>query len=450
MCPVTTSWSTGDARHGEACSSGGGQLRAGAARMQRAVKVLFVCYGAGHVEMCLPVLRALRNAQPACETVLLALTTAFAVARNAGESPLGYRDFVDGPDGDRALVYGHELLAGHPQHPQVAPEESAAYLGFNFLDWVDAHGEVSAWQRWHASGRQGFLPVQFFAKLLRRIQPDVVVTTNSPRSEQAAIEAAAGLGIPSLSMVDLFALPGDSYLQRRVHATRITVFVEATRVNLMASGVDPARIVVTGNPAMDGLGGLALRRLGRRWLQAKGWEGRHVILWAGDKEPCDVFPPEWAGLGLAQAVQERLVNWAFTRDDVCLAVRYHPNEWHEFSPPALHPRIHWSRPDREPLQPVLMAAGQVVVQGTTVGAQAFVAKKRVVSLRFSPSVIRSGVDYSELGMAAGANSLDEMVSLLEQGVRTVGLYPPVGGSPPSAAAQVAGLVAELAQQGISQ
>ncbi len=435
----------GDARHGEACSSGGGQLRAGAARMQRAVKVLFVCYGAGHVEMCLPVLRALRSAQPACETVLLALTTAFAVARNAGESPLGYRDFVDGPDGDRALAYGHELLAGHPQHPQVAPEESAAYLGFNFLDWVDAHGEVSAWQRWHASGRQGFLPVQFFAKLLRRIQPDVVVTTNSPRSEQAAIEAAAGLGIPSLSMVDLFALPGDPYLQRRVHANLITVLVEFSRANLRAAGVDPGRIAVTGNPALDSLALPSAIEEGWRWRESRGWRrDANVVLWAGHKEPADAQPVAWAGTGLAAAVQQRLMQWVEADNRAHLAVRYHPNEWNQFVPPPSHPRVHWSQPDRELLQPVLMAADTVVVQATTVGMQAHAAGKRLLCLAFSPLVRRTGIDYGALGLGGSVASLDALVPALR---RNAG--PSTGRSRSDvrpAAPQIAAMIVELARR----
>lgn len=419
-----------------------------AARHGEPVKALFVCYGAGHVEMCLPVLRALRRAQPGCETVLLALTTAFSAARAAGESPIGYRDLIAGADGERALAYGRELLAGQRQHPQVAPEESAAYLGLNFLEWVDAHGEAAARKRWDESGRQGFLPVQLFAGLLRRITPDVVVTTNSPRSEQAAIEAASALGIPSLSMVDLFALPGDPFLQRRLHASRITVLAEATRVNLIAAGVEAQRVVVTGNPAFDALTSPDALALGQRWRDAKGWTGRHVVLWAGYKEAADCAPKAWSGTGFGQAVQQRLVDWTLADDDRCLVVRYHPNEWHEFPPLPVHPRLHWSRPDQEPLQDVLMGADQLVVQASTVGAQAFAARKPVVCLRFSPHVRQSGFDYFALGMAQGAQDFDDMVRLLDRGIETGALPRPEVRSRP-AAESVAGIILALGQTGVA-
>jgi hypothetical protein len=411
------------------------------------MKVLFVCYGGGHVEMCLPVLRALRAADPHCETVLLALTTAFSVAREAGESPLGYRDLIQGPRGERALAYGRELSTGQPQHPQVAPEESAAYLGLNFMEWVDAHGEAAARERWNESGRKGFFPVQLFTGLLRRLDPDVVVTTNSPRSEQAAIEAAALLGIPSLSMVDLFALPGDPFLQRRVHASRIAVVAESTRANLVAAGIEPQRVAVTGNPVLDALVLPEAVEAGRRWRAERGWsDAANVVLWAGHKEPADAQPAAWAGTGLGTAVQQRLVQWLETDRDACLAVRYHPNEWNEFAPPSPHPRIHWSRPDQEPLLPVLMAADTVVVQATTVGVQAHAAGKRLLGLVFSPLVRRTGMDYGALGLGEAVVSLDALVPALQREAAPSGRYPAPVARP--AAPRIASMILELARRRI--
>ena len=63
------------------------------------MKVLFTCYGGGHVEMVLPVMRALRAQVPGVEARILALTTAAGVAQRAGEQPLGFRDFCTGERG---------------------------------------------------------------------------------------------------------------------------------------------------------------------------------------------------------------------------------------------------------------------------------------------------------------------------------------------------------------
>lgn len=397
------------------------------------MKVLFVCYGGGHVEMCLPVMRALRALVPGCEARILALTTAAGVARRAGEQPLGFRDFLDD---DRARRYGEQLL-GDQQHPDVAREESLAYLGLNFLEWVQSLGERAAWERWRAMGRQGFRPVERMKRILAQLRPDVVVATNSPRAEQAAIEAARALGIPTLSMVDLFALPGDPYRERTVHADRITVLSEGTKHNLVEAGVDAGRIVVTGNPAFDALSGPQAQEAAQRFRAERGWGDAPVILWAGHLEP-DEDPV------LPQAVQERLVAWTLARDDACLAIRYHPNEWHRFTAPPAHPRLHWSRPDQEGLLPVLAASDVVVVQATTVGAQAHAAGKQVLGLSFSATVLRTGMDYGRLGLGTGVPSLEALPALLEQQLAAVRRGPSAAGPRGRAAEAVAQEIAMLA------
>jgi hypothetical protein len=408
------------------------------------VKVLFVTYGGGHIEMCLPVIKALRECAPASEILLMALTTAHAAARRAGEAPLGYRDFCRLPDDARAFEYGELLLPGN-EHPDVSREESVAYLGQNFVEWIDELGLQTAFERWRAVGRQGFLPFRFFRRVLGKLQPDVVVTTNSPRSEEAAVIAAAGLGIPTLSMLDLFAMPGDPFALRSVAADRITVLSEVAAENLVNAGVPPERIFVTGNPAFDELAGPQAAAQGLEWRRARGWDGKNIVLWAGHLEPLDA-ESQWAGSSLGRAVQERLVQWVSSREDVCLAVRYHPNEWHGFEPPPPHPRIHWSEPGRESLLPVLMAADQVVVQATTVGVQAYTAGKLVVALGFSPLVRRTRMDYANLGMARRADSLDELVELLAQGVQRASAPPPAGAG--RAASAVANHIVALATQNV--
>ena len=406
------------------------------------MKALFVSYGGGHVEMCLPVMRALRALVPGCDARILALTTAAGVARRAGEQPLGYRDFCTGAEGEEALGYGEQLL-GEQQHPDVAREESLAYLGLNFQETVHALGAPAAWEQWRLGGRQAFLPVRFMQRVLRELRPDIVVATNSPRSEQAAIVAAQALGIPSLSMVDLFALPGDPYRERAVHADCITVLSEGTRRNLIDAGVDAGRIVVTGNPAFDALAGPQAREAAARLRAEHGWGERPVVLWAGHMEPEDA-DPRWAGPALGQAVQDLLLHEVLARDDACLAIRYHPNEWHRFTPPAPHARVHWSQPDREGLVPVLAAADVVVVQATTVGAQAHAAGKQVLALSFSPLVQRSGMDYGRLGLGTGVPGLEALPALLAQQLAAVRRDTSAAGPQGGAAQRVAQEIANLA------
>jgi hypothetical protein len=105
--------------------------------------------------------------------------------------------------------------------------------------------------------------------------------------------------------------------------------------------------------------------------------------------------------------------------------------------------VHFSRPDREGLLPVLAAADVVVVQATTVGAQAHAAGKRVLGLGFSPIVQRTGMDYARLGLAADVPELDALLPVLERelaAIRRVG----GAGAQGEAARRVAAEIAQLA------
>lgn len=375
----------------------------------------------------------------------MALTTAGQVARAAGEQPLGYRDFLSLCDEERVRQFGLDLLEGN-QHPAVDIEESVAYLGINFLEWVESKGLEWAKEEWRRAGRRGFMPIGFFKKVLALYQPDAVVATNSPRSEQAAIEAALDRGIPCLTMVDLFALENDPFTKRSRHANRVAVLNSYTKSNLVAAGVQADSIHVTGNPAFDALNDAQALADALQWQKEKGWQGKHIVLWAGHKEPIATSDPADKGTALGQAVQSTLVDWAKSRNEVCLAIRYHPNEWQDFNPPPAHERVHWSSPNDESLLRPLLSAHQVVVQATTVGVQAYAAGKQVVGLGFSPSVEATGMDAQRLAIGRSVESLDALVPALEQGLNGPELDQ-VGNGEPVAAA---GLVARTLMQMIEE
>ena len=71
---------------------------------------------------------------------LLALTLGHKQARRLGLDPRGYRDILHLVDRDAILARGQQLLAGN-SHPDVDDFESQCYLGINYQEWVDAHGD---------------------------------------------------------------------------------------------------------------------------------------------------------------------------------------------------------------------------------------------------------------------------------------------------------------------
>jgi hypothetical protein len=381
------------------------------------MKVLCVTYGGGHVAMMLPVIKALRALHPAAEVTLIALTTGRATAAAAGEKSIGFEELRHLADGPFADLWGAQLAQGNT-HPAVHADETAAYMGVNFWDLVQQHGMDHAHALYEREGRLGFYPIHFFRRVIEQMNPDVVVATNSPRSEQAALDAAMERSIPTLSMIDLFAMDFDPYLRRSRHADCITAMLPQVRDNLVKAGIDPARVVVTGNPAFDSLFDPAQRAAAAQLRRSLGWEGLKIFLWAGIVERLpSALEGIGAGTGFGESVEAAVRAWCAQRRDVAVIVRYHPNEAHHFRVQGAQERVHVSRPLLEPLHPQILASHAVLVTGSTVGVEAATAGVPVLSLESSGS---SGVmSYEKLGVSRGIPSLAELHRCLDEAADSI-------------------------------
>lgn len=380
-------------------------------------RILFVSYGAGHIAMVLPVIRALREHQPEWQIDLLALTTGAHAARAQGFECLGYRDFAAWYDSGQLQRLSQPLLDS-TTHPQVDTDESVAYLGINMHDLVEQFGEAGAVQRYAQMGRWAFMPVRFMTRLLKWLKSDAVVTTNSPRSEQAVIEAARLADIPSVCMVDLFSPRGDPFLTRTHYADALATISALGKRNLMAGGIPAERIHVTGNPAFDSLFDPQHRTAACVDRAALGWRNKKVILWAGHLE---LLPP---GMGQVEdpsefpSLTERMLrDYVARRDDVALIVRYHPNHVAQFrrlmteSDGVAHPRILWSEPTQRHTHRDIHLCDVAVIQATTVGLEAAIAGKSVLSLDHSPS--RHVFPCSAQGVSRGVPSFAALPGALD-------------------------------------
>lgn len=367
-------------------------------------KVLFVCYGSGHVRALLPAARALQATGRAAVQVL-GLTTAASEVRAAGLPLLQFRDFVGPGDAD-ALAQGRKLMADLGE--VVDAEETAAYLGLSHADLVAEVGPVEAASRYARLGRQAFLPRRTLQRILQRVAPDVVVATNAPRAERAAIEAAGTLGIPSLCLVDLFAIDEIRWIGQPGYATRVCVLNAQVRDFVLAAGRRPDEVVVTGNPAFDRLTHEEVAREGAQLRRVRGWEASRVLLWPAQVEPA-VHP--FSGVpgdpSLPDRVLRRLAAWTLAQDDAVLCVRMRPGQ--ESADLPAHPRIVRTGQDW-PLAPLLHAVDLVVTLTSTVGLEGHLAGTRVVQV--VGSIFEEAMPMARFGVADAAVPLDALEGAL--------------------------------------
>ena len=369
-------------------------------------KVLFVCYGSGHVRMVLPLALAL-HAGGRAQVQVLALTTAAAVVQDAGLPQLRFKDFVL-PGDAPALARGRALMASLAE--VVDPEETAAYLGLSYADLEAEVGADEAEARHARDGRQAFLPRRTLTRILRQVRPDLVVATNSPRAERAAIEAAGALGIPAVCVVDLFAVDEVRWIGQPGYARRVCVLNEAVRDFLLAAGRQPHEIVATGNPAFDALHAPGLAQQGAALRAARGWDGKRVLLWPAQVEPAlHPFNGSPGDPTLPDRALQALVGWTLAQPDAVLCVRPRAGQ----ALPALptHERIVLTGQDW-PLPPLLHAVDLVVTLTSTVGLEGHLAGARLVQVL--GSVFDAAMPLARFGIADAAVPLAGLPAALDR------------------------------------
>lgn len=382
--------------------------------------ILFVTYGGGHATMTAAVAKKLIESDR-FHVDVLALTTARKFLEKQGMRPFSFRDL---PINKEARLYGERLLKGEPQHPDIPYEESSAYMGLSFADLVQDFGEKEAERKYQEAGRQAFLPVNLMKGLISRGQYDLVVATNSPRTERAAIEAAKSLGVPALCMVDLFALQGVKWIGRKGYANKVCVLAEPVKRTLCEAGRSDDEVVVTGNPAFDYLVDASIQEKAEKMRRGKEWGDQKVVLWCSQVEPeRHPFTGEKGDPELPFRIEQQLK----TICDDCgwrLVVRPHPSE--NMDTRKYLDGVEYGRNDE--LAPLLKAVDVVVVTSSTVGLEALLLKTPVLALNMS--IFSKDMPFTKMGLAQGANSLVEIKPALQavakhETVLDTGL-PPVG------------------------
>ncbi len=375
-----------------------------------ACDILAVCYGGGHVNMIVPVIKQLRRRYPEIKVAILGLTNAQPVLREAGLDFFTCRDFLDAND-TPAIQYGTRLVEGMDTS-MLGEQESIAYLGLSYRDLVARLGEDGARKAYEKIGRQAFLPVAFLGDVIHRLNPKLVLATSAPRAERAAIIAAGANDIPAVCLVDLFAMAEVEWLKDNDFADRICVISQGVADRLTAHGRNADDICVIGNPAFDRLAKPSLSNLGLELRDRRGWgQDDYVILFASQPEPAtDAQTGEAGDINLPSRVEAFLARLGKRRQDLKIIVRRHPNQLPVDDAEA-DSGLQYSPIDEE-LSALLSAVDCVVTFSSTVGIEAALLGKQLIVLEIS--LTSKNAPYAEMGLAAGVGELDELEGAIDR------------------------------------
>ncbi|SLN74102.1 hypothetical protein TRL7639_04493 [Falsiruegeria litorea R37] len=378
------------------------------------VDVLFVTYGGGHCRMVIPVAQELEAR--GIKTCVFALTLAIPPVRDSGLDWFGYSNLPQAQD-PHVQSMGKELSKGFPTDGPVAIEETVAYMGLNYRDLELTHGAEAAEALYAESGRFKFHPYHIMLETLELIRPKVVVATNSPRSERAAIEAASHLDIPALCMIDMFAIQEKEWIKEPGYGTKVSVLNEWVRDMLIENGRPAGDIHITGNPAFDQLQTDEVRAKGQALRTDRGWgqEGRTTLLYASAPEsPTDPYTGEPADMELPLKVENELKAIVAANEELELVIRRHPSEDQTV---ALAPRVHQSTM-ADDIDVLLHAVDIVAVTCSTVGFQGYLAGRDVLSVECS--VVSRDAPYGAFGISRAAMTIGDIDAVLRDILETPG------------------------------
>jgi len=334
-------------------------------------RVLFVTYGGGHVNALLPVIQNLSLRRADVETHVLGLTTAAPVLREAGVPFLGFKDVLRADD-HVAIEHGRRLAAETPG--QVDPEESLAYLGLSYADLVAQRGEQGARTAYAEKGRMAFLPITALERVFDRVQPDLVVSTNSPRGERASMVLARRRGIPAICVCDLWLGFELEWLAAPDYADRLLVMNDFVRQKVIDAGRAPEVVVTTGNPAFDRLVEPRWVAEGARIREQLGTGSRRLVLWMSHTMP---WAPE-----IRTRIARTLVEAAGRHPDWHVVLRAHPSEPPlDFKLPA---HVGLSDPRTQPAPAALRACDAGVTMMSTMGLEAVMLGIPMVTTHIVP------------------------------------------------------------------
>lgn len=376
-------------------------------------KILVVTYGGGHARMLKPVIQRLQKLDVKIQ--ILALNTAEAEFEGMGLDVFGYRHFFQN---SKALSnYGKKLAVTLDKI--VNHDETVAYLGANYLELVNRYGTAQAADMYESGGRYIFEPSKTMEYILKRIRPDLLITTNSPRSEKYAVLAARKLEIKSVAFIDMFGIRCESWFKDNSFADKILVLSESVKQNLISLGRDISSITVVGNPSFD--------TLANNYYEDKNniLEARQkmpfTILWASQPEPA--FLPETGKRGKPELpikiesvllpIFKKYMNWS-------LIIRNHPSEASREYPNFIKRSV-----QSDPFEALLKKVHVVLTPSSTVGFQGVIMGAKLVTI--DTSVLTPTMPYAKMGYSIGLTNIDQIEPTLlrlekEKGTSTTPPY----------------------------
>jgi hypothetical protein len=332
--------------------------------------------------------------------VVLGFTMAQPVLQKHKIPYLSYSSFMTENDSD-SVGLGESLVDNMDVNPKIPHGESVAYMGICFNELIEKHGHDQALVLYEQMGRQCFLPTGFMRRILYKIKPDLVITTNSPRSEQALVLESRKMGIRCEIINDFY---GKEEAQDRMgcegYGNRIFVAFSQTKKILLSLGRREDEVVVVGNPAFDRLSKLDVVALDKEFRKQHGLENKKIVVWAKSIHP----KTQYAESLTESYLMEKYIN----NKSIQLVFRLHPNDPKEYVYPK---NVLVSRP-KDLIHPLLSSSNLILTVNSSVGLEGNLLGRAVAQIDLVD--FPEKIPFSILKIGETFCSLDSLGSYIDK------------------------------------
>lgn len=387
-------------------------------------KILFVTYGGGHINIILPL--AKECFQSGFKIDIMGLTGAKPRVKAEGLNCLGYEDFIEDKNKKNILKAGQKLLKeNHNPTSGISINESLCYLGVNWLENESRHGEKLTNTLYKKAKRHSFLPINFFKKVLVKGNYDLLVTTNSPKSERASLIAANILNIKSVRIEDLFfddnlqieiiEMLGRDYYpcigKFRTRPSKIFVMCDYTKriydqqKEILLLDSNNRDVVVTGQPIIE-----SIYQNSYQSNSNKDEAKSEIILWAHQNNTFD-----------EHEVLDLIKDWLriYSSSKKILAVKFHPLEQDHIKKKVIDSLFKINSnflvvDENDTICNWISKSSVLISQGSTAMLEAFFLKKPSIIL--DPNNHRQNFPYVCTGISkivSNAHELNEKFELIK-------------------------------------
>ncbi|WP_140139793.1 hypothetical protein [Vibrio parahaemolyticus] len=329
-------------------------------------KIYMVCYGGGHVRIIAPLYKKLIHSY---DVKILALTTAGEFLDSLSIPYLTFKDYSKLFE-CKVREYGEVLIKSLSSSSQVSHENSIYYLGCSFYELVKEYGEKEAYLIYKNKGRSAFLPIDTLSQILKLELPDIVLTTNAPRAERAALISAKSLGIKTICINDnLWISGGASEIVSKGLTDTICVLSDTVKSKLL--NINPSvNVEVTGTPVFDKL------KVKSKNIQSRSKDKKTILL-----ADCDLpsthplYPGVIADPELGEKIRKQLDFLAVKRF-WSVVFRPHPSQNYDYTE---YKNVILSKPTDD-VSDLLASTDIVVTAISTVGIEGLMSGAGLVSI----------------------------------------------------------------------